>query len=333
VKTVEFFYSMTPNELKQINEDNINIINKNDNKLQTGLIKEHNEKEHYKDKDKDRDRDSSSNNASQSIITVQKDNNQFTALLNIKESMYLYGEELEIKKNILTTLHKGKQDIYKTINSNLLKRNIILRDKRGPIDHFNLNYHPIHTHTLQKLHDQIKSNYLINEVTKNQFNDLEAKEGYFNEINGVTLTGIAKFLKTLDLNNKIKIDKYTKTKTIINENKDNYQNSDTLKTNIEEKKNLTLNLDVTRRSINKREFVNSIKDNLNLDEYVHINKILTNIYNDFDDNQIKFLLKNPKLVLNFIYNDIDLFNQTKGDNTDYNLKEDSENDNYSVKSR
>lgn len=296
---LEFLYSLTPIELKALHDDNINY-----------LISNNPEVKNIKDVNEPKDKDIS--NLSQSILTVHKENN-FLNMLNSKSYLNSFVDEIEIKKNFLNVI-QNKAEIIKTLDLKYLKRSIILRNPKGQIDHFNLNYHPVHTETLQKLYQQIKSNYLVLEITRH--NEIDDNSKFCNELNSTTLSGLARYLQTQRIEEMAHLEIFSKTKTI------NNKNSEAL-----ELKNCPLNLE---KSIKLENFIGIMNNKLNLNEInIESVSLLTQIYNECDDQHLKFIVNNPEMILNFIYNDINIFTQRDKKNKQEEIIEDDKENNTS----
>jgi hypothetical protein len=76
-------------------------------------------------------------------------NNQIRELTE-KENLD-YDNDIEIKEDLFEQLSKNEQLVLTSINTKYFNRKILLRDFYGPINIFNINYHPIYTNEFKKI--------------------------------------------------------------------------------------------------------------------------------------------------------------------------------------
>ena len=201
-----------------------------------------------------------------------------------------------IKKTFFNELCNYKQEILKTLNLSLFRRVIILRDVKGPIDHFNLNYHPIHSRSLQKIIDKIRSNFYIQEVTRNQSSNCCSL--FKKSFNSSLLVLLSKYLRNKDLN-----------LALISERLNNNVRKNIKGLNCIYKVNLN-------KKFPYQIFREKIIENLNMpDQMSLLNEVLFNVYYCLDDKEIKYLVENPIILLNFIINDTGLFYKNNDENS------------------
>lgn len=259
----EFLYNLSASEIKFLNDDNSHKKENKNQKEQT---------EHL----------------GQTFIR-EKETNRETVLIND------LNKDIEIKKNFLSNISTSKQESLKTLNLSLLKRNIVLRDAKGSIDHFNLNYHPIHTKTMKKITENNRSNFLVQEISKT----LVSENGFERNIKSKSiLASLSSYMKSQDINYAV-VNEIFK----LNQGKvENYhqQNIEKINSNNSElnQKKILKNANFIPYMIEKLE----LKDDADL-----INEMLWPLFNLLSDEEINHLWENPKLFLNFIHNDNKVF--------------------------
>ena len=129
IKALEFLYKLSDEEYEILNNDNGSIQKeevKDDNY--------NNQKERSSMMSKD-----SSMSYSKSIINKEKLN------FNLKGDNENFFDEIEVKMGLYDQLSDLQQKELKSIQNNIFRRSILLRDPKGKIDKFNLNYHPKYT--------------------------------------------------------------------------------------------------------------------------------------------------------------------------------------------
>jgi len=191
-----------------------------------------------------------------------------------------------IKKSFFSHISTKKQDIIKNINLTYLNRSIVLRDPCGAIDHFNLNYHPVHTYNIVEFMCKIKSNFLTKEMYTN-FTECEEFE------NESMISGLRKYLKKQDLDYAIFHERYNNMNATTNQN-----------LIVEATNSLYPN---SKKIIDYPTFMNRMMDALNLRDYEDSNNYLYEIYSNCGDKEIAELLKRPHIINNFICSDTILF--------------------------
>ena len=210
-----------------------------------------------------------------------------------KENFKEINDMLEIKKSFFHELSLNKQEILKTLNMNLFKRSIILRDAKGTIDHFNLNFHPIHSRSLQKIIDNIRSNFFVQEVSKNL---TQSNTYMFNHPS--VLFALSSFIMKQDL--KLAVIK------------EKFKLDTKLEEKLECKENIKSKSIINNQSNNKKTeysiFLVTMLEKLNMHDQTDIlNDLLYKAYNHLKDEEIQYIMENPKTLLNFIVNDTSVF--------------------------
>ena len=216
---------------------------------------------------------------------------------------------IEIKKSFYNELSPEKKRILKSLNLTHFRRPIILRDELGPIDHFNLNYHPIYSHSFIKIIQNIISNSFFQEIS-NFHNVLN-----YHKINSSSiLDNLAKYLSLKDMNLAVVNEKYKFTnrieKIIEQKMKIKHNNSDKFQT--------IYSLD-SEKTIQYSVFFENVLIKLKMqDQYGMLNDLLMKTYVHLEDEEILYIMDKPEKLLNFIVNDTALF---KKDHEEDGLKE------------
>ncbi len=203
------------------------------------------------------------------------------------------NNDIEIKKAFFNNLSASKQEVLKALNITLLKRNIVLRDSKGPIDHFNLNYHPIHTKTLQKIIDNIRSHFFVQEVSKTEV----ALNKFERNLHKSALLSLSRYLDSQDINYAVVVEKFKLNPQI--EDKFESKTKET-STNRSQKK--------TARKMDYSIFLVHMMEKLEMQDHPDlINDLLYQVYNFLNEEEVNHMAKNPELLLNFIHNDTKVF--------------------------
>ena len=200
----------------------------------------------------------------------------------------------------MNNISASKQEILRSLNLNLLKRKIILRDVLGPINHYNLNYHPIYSKAFQKIIDMIRSNFLIQEFSRTEKLSSKFKLKY--NANSI-LSALGKYMKTQDMNYAVIEEKIR----IINNGKLDKNDSQHLNTSVLE-------------SSRSRQHNNSVKmdfptfqrrmlENFEIKDLPEsFTELIWPSFNYLSDEEINLLLEIPEKFLLFIKNDTKVFN-------------------------
>ena len=288
-KVLEFLFNLSNEEIKILNDDNI-IKPSAESVNNCGYYKINitkTEENHHRDINLLKDQ---ANMGKDQPIILENRNFNF----------------IEIRKSFFSHISKKKQDIIKNINLTYLNRSIVLRDPCGAIDHFNLNYHPVHTYNIVEFMCKIKSNFLTKEMYTN-FTECEEFE------NESMISGLRKYLKKQDLDYAIFHEKYNNMNATTNQN-----------LIVEATNSLFPN---SKKIIDYPTFMNRMMDALNLRDYEDSNNYLYEIYSNCGDIEIAELLKRPHIINNFICFDTSLFKVHKEKNFKESMQERFEKEN------
>jgi hypothetical protein len=97
---------------------------------------------------------------SKSIINKEKLN------FNLKGDNENFFDEIEVKMGLYDQLSDLQQKELKSIQNNIFRRSILLRDPKGKIDKFNLNYHPKYTFDFYELFTKMSETIFLNQLEK-----------------------------------------------------------------------------------------------------------------------------------------------------------------------
>ena len=268
IKTaLEFLYDFKPEEFNQINEDNSSIVIEDNNK----------------DEIHDRSNSNLSKEMSVSYINAFKEKN---ILLKDEEINYL--DEIEIKMELFDMLNSQQQKKLKEINNKVLLRSILLRDPKGIIDKFNLNYHPKFTYEFFTLVNRLEENYFVkNFENLFYFEDYETK--LFDFKTGFILLGLRKFLNL----EKIKNINFIHTFKFLEKIK-------------KQDLSIVTSNELSNDEKDKKDWMKKLKKVCEKNNYPftdNLNHILQNIVESLNEKEIEYLLQNPQYLLNYIYID------------------------------
>ena len=250
-------------------------------------------------------------------LKLLNDENLVKNVKNFKEfevwvlsNNHLSNDHLEIRK-LYNELSFRNKKIFNSLNLNLFRRSLVLRNKYGLIDHFNLNYHPIYSHYFHTLVLNIKSNCFYKEISNTQ----NTSPNIYLINSNTMIEFLANFLKNIDLN-----------LAVINEK---FRLSNEIEKKIERESNRKKNSIVRFKSLYKDSmdkrmqyaaFLVTMLEKLNMQDQSDVmNDILFKTYINLNDQEILYLIEKPETILNFIINDTNIFKM----NTDGNYKKES----------
>ena len=313
-RAIEFLYSLNKNILATLDSDNQtkkNLINKdeyngqvnnNNNISPTHLshsISDDNNGISNSKKHGQFDINMMNNNVN--IINLNNINNPFiyNALkeLTEKEQNLDFDNDIEIKEELFEQLSKNEQLTLTSINTKYFNRNILLRDLYGPINLFNINYHPIYTNEFKKIISKSKHQFFVKILTQASSTELTS---YFFPTSNTNLQGLSKYLQQEEIQNMYKVEK-TKILTMIkNENNKKKERGSM------DIKNYDIN-EIEKNQKKKESWINNIKKQLLKEENRSIQEIdqaLINLYDNLNDEYKQEISKNPELILYYIFTDI-----------------------------
>ena len=302
LKVVHFIFTLPPNILNQLHQDN-----------PSKQVSQKEELHHEK---------SISLNIDQSQTTsfINKENNEKQINLEV------YDDDIEIKTTLYDLLDKHQQNEIKELKSSYLKRDIILRDSLGKIEPFNINYHPIYSEEFVKIIENLRSNFLLKEIFY-CFQTEKWRDELYNYNQNSCLFGLSKYLKLEKIKNLLAIESSKKFDFIKKENQEVQKARNSLykfrmsyiTNNIdkeiknednEEKDNLFLkrkNKELSYYEF-KQKFMKALeekdKDKNEFINYLNLNEdFLLSLYKEvyINNPEQDFIFENPFLILNYIY--------------------------------
>ena len=292
LNALEFLYNLTNEEYAQINEDNPSII------IEDNL------------KDDLRDRSSVSISKDNSISIAIKEKNPV-----FKEEEINYMDEIEIKMSLYDMFNSSQQQKLLTISNNILLRSILLRDQKGKIDKFNLNYHPKYTYDFMNLIKKFEENYFIKQL-ENIFSFNIYENQLFDIKNGYLLTSLRKFLNLEKIQNILFLKKIYFVKKINNINSYiNYSSFDS---------NNSINQDWYEKLQNKFNEMNDIEF---VNEY---SQYIRPLVDKLNKNELNFIYNNPKNILHYIYSDEKIKSPIKNKEKDKGIETQNETNNSKI---
>ena len=316
-RAIEFLYSLNKNILASLDNDNQtkkNLINKdefpgqpnnlnNNNISPTHLSYSITDDNNINNSKKHGQFDINMLNNNINTINLNNINNPFIynqiRELTEKEQNLDFDNDIEIKEDLFEQLSKNEQLTLTSINTKYFNRNILLRDFYGPINIFNINYHPIYTNEFKKIISKSKHQFFVKILTQASSTELTS---YFFPTSNTNLQGLSKYLQQEEIQNMYKVEKSKILSLIRNEN------------NINKKKDKASNdikiFDVNEYEKNQKKkelWINNIKKQLLKDENRSIQEIdqaLFNLYDNLNDEYKEEISKNPELILYYIFTDI-----------------------------
>ena len=227
-----------------------------------------------------------------------------------KQDNETFLDEIEVKMGLYDQLTDMQQKELKTIQNNIIRRSSVLRDPKGRIDKFNLNYHPKYTYEFFSLVNKLEENYFIkNYANLYIIEDYEVK--LFDYKAGYILLGLRKFLNLDKIKNIIFIHKL--------------KFLDKIKKN---ELSLITSNDISNDEKGKKDWMKKLKKVCEKNNYPftdNLNHLLENVIETLNDKERQFLYENPQYLLNFIYIDINAkYEDIKREINTINLSQSSE---------
>lgn len=276
----EFLYELPQEIFDQLNQDNAPI------KIET-VVREDNHDRSMSNVSKD-----ISMNASFTTLAMNKDNNFY-----FKEEELNYLDEIEIKFTLYDKLTNSQKENLKKLNNKLFLRSMILRDPKGIIDKFNLNYHPFYSYDYMTLVEKMEENLFLKKISS-----FPLIEGFEDKIFGFKKGNLLKGLRKFMVNERIQM-------IIENEKMKFYENKifkpkqeENKKQNDEEKEQNEEDTGKKKHLIKKikEKFSDMTEGDFSLGYY---DEALDKIFSELSYNEIEYIYDNPKCIFSYIYSE------------------------------
>ena len=271
IEICEFLYELPSSVFEQINIDNSPI------KIENVV------KEETHDRSMNND---VSMNASFTTMGINKDNNVY-----FKEEEIDYLDEIEIKITLFDKLTTPQQEKLKKLNNKLMLRSVILRDPKGLIDKFNLNYHPYFSYDYLALLEKMEE-YLFQKKISG-FSLLESfEEKMFSYKKGSLLYALRNFMKNDKVQNVIEIERLKYFEMIQPKTRPTLNEGNISEDEITKKKHIIKKIKDKLSDMNDGDFSIGYYDNA-----------LEQIFTILSIEELEYVLENPKSIFNYIYSE------------------------------
>jgi len=247
-----------------------------------------------------------SNNPNSYLNNLSNYTKEFIAYIQEKKRLRAinieYVQDMEVKK-LYDCLPKTKQDIFKTLNLDLLRRHVILKDVKENIDHQNLNYHPIHTTNLMNLIIDIKSDNKISFLRFSLFKSENIGVMYFEGIQEEGFQSLYAFSKYIN-------NPETQKKLLIFNSltRANHNGTQKVSNKIPLQRSERIFSMNKNTNTNKLPFDYFYEQMIKIPEYKvipNIKELLFEIYSQLEmQSYISYILDNPDILKSFLYADI-----------------------------
>jgi len=323
-RAIEFLYSLKKDILTTIENDNqtkkttlmLNeTINQNSNNNNHNIINIYSPNSNLEENKRRK---------SESVI-IYNNNNQNNEL-NENEKYFECDDEIEIKEDLFDILSRKEQLILTSINTKFFNRKNLLRDYYGSINKNNINYHPIYTKEFKEIILNSKHQFFVKKLTQANSPELTS---YFFPTSNNNLEGLSKYIQQEEIQNMYKIEKakiLAVLKNDINLNKKNIKNPELIMRKEQEEVDINIQ--------KKEEWITNIKAHLLKNKNHSLPEIdiaLSNLYDNLNSEYKDEIIKNPELILYYIFieisspngytNAIELKKKSLEDNTDVYTKE------------
>ena len=274
VKALEFLYKLSEKEYEILNNDN-GSTQKDDNKEDNYNLRE---------RSSSVSRDFSISYSKQ-VVGGYKDKVNFL----FKEDNETFLDEIEVKMGLYDQLSDSQQKELKTIQNNVFRRSILLRDPKGRIDKFNLNYHPKYTLEFCALFSKLNETVFLNQLEKFGVGEkYEAK--IFEHKNDELIYSLRKYLNLDKIQNilylkKVKLFETYKQKLVLVQ-KTEYKET------------------VTKNQLVANDYINKLKEKFSKDKFLknmNLDGLYEKLVNQLTNNELNYILENPNKILNYIY--------------------------------
>ena len=272
IKALEFLYKLSDKEYEILNIDN--------GAMQKDESKEDNLNQKERSSFMSRD---SSLSYSRSIINKEKIH------FNLKEDNENFFDEIEVKIGLYEQLSDLQQKELKSIQNNILRRSILLRDPKGKIDKFNLNYHPKYTFDFYELFRKMSETIFLNQLEKFGVSEQYEAKIFENNNDGLIHT-LRRYLNLEKIQNilymeKVKlIEKYKQNIIFIQKN----ERRET----------------VTKNQAGLAEYMNKLKEKLGKDKFlknINMEGLLERLLKDLTYRELDYIIENPNKIFHYIY--------------------------------
>ena len=273
IKALEFLYKLSDKEYEILNNDN-------------GSIQKEETKDDYYNNQKERSSimsKDSSMSYSKSIINKEKLN------FNIKGDNKNFFDEIEVKIGLYEQLTDLQQRELKSIQNNIFRRSILLRDPKGKIDKFNLNYHPKYTFDFYELFSKMSETIFLNQLEKFGVGEqYEAK--IFEHKNDGLIHSLRRYLNLEKIQNIIYMEKI--------------RLIERYKTNIIFIQKNERRETVTKNPTGANEYINKLKEKLGKDKFMknmNMEGLCEKLVKELTYGELDYIIENPNKILNYIY--------------------------------
>ena len=272
IKALEFLYKLTEKEYDILNTDN------------GPTQKEESKDENYNMRER-------SSSISRDLSMSYSKTVGYKERLNFffKEDNETFLDEIEVKMGLYEKLSDAQQKELKTIENNIFRRSILLRDPKGKIDKFNLNYHPKYTLEFFELFSKLNETVFLNQLEK--FGVGEQYEGkIFGNKSNCLIYSLRKYLNLEKIQNilyiqKVKLFEKYKDKLILIQ-KNDYKET------------------VTKNKVVANDYISKLKEKFSKDKFLknmNMEGLYEKLVNELTNKELNFILENPNRILNYIY--------------------------------
>ena len=296
IRALEFLYKLSDKEYEILNNDN--------GAIQKEEIKDDNYN-NQKERSSIMSKDSSMSN-SKSIINKEKFN------FNIKIDSENFFDEIEVKMGLYDQLSDLQQKELKSIQNNIFRRSILLRDPKGKIDKFNLNYHPKYTFDFYELFTKMSETIFLNQLEKFGIGEqYEAK--IFEHKNDGLIHSLRRYLNLEKIQNILYMEKV---KLI-----EKYKNNIIILQKNERRET------VTKNQIGANEYLNKLKEKLGKDKFLknmNLEGLYEKLIKELTYRELDLIIENPNKIFNYIYINSKPFSEEQ--NSRINIQTNKENE-------
>ena len=297
IKALEFLYKLKDEEYDILNNDNGSI-----------------QKEEVKDENSNNIKERSSFMSNLSSLSYSRSIiNKEKVTFNIKFDNDNFFDEIEVKMGLYDKLTDLQQKELKSIQNNIFRRSILLRDPKGKIDKFNLNYHPKYTFDFYELFTKMSETIFLNQLEK--FGAGEQHEAkIFEHKNDGLIHCLRRYLNLEKIQNILYMEKVKLM--------EKYKNNIILIKKNERRET------VTKNQTMMNEYLNKLKEKLGKDKFfknMNMEGLYEKLLKELTYTELDLIMDNPSKILNYIYINSKNFSEEQNSRTNIQIKENENN--------
>ena len=228
-------------------------------------------------------------------------------LLILKEENLAFFDEIDVKMDLYDKLGDTQQKELKNIQNNVFRRSILLRDPKGSIDKFNLNYHPKYSIEFAEMFDKLNENIFVNQLENFGQNE-HYEERVFEDKTDTIIYCLRKFLNLEKIKNILFLQKFIlfnqyKKKLVLT------KKNDFICAAPKSKEEIKKYAEMLKQKICKEKFLKNI----------NLNNVLEKIVIQLDKKELEYIIENPHKIYKYVFINEETFRENSDPQINYNI--------------